>query len=360
MARGRAARPGHRTQPGLPRTVRVLAAGSFVNCLGNFVVPFLVPYLVHRGYGTGVAAGAVSAYAAGKIAAGLAGGILTDRLGPRAVTAGSMAGSALATLTLAAVSGPALTLAAAALTGLVSELYRPATSAILAAEVPGPQRVRAFGVYQLGVSAGTAVGTAIGGLVAEHSFLILFAGDAATSLPLWVHRQGLPTAAYGLLLALNSILLMAVQLPAARLTARWRPQPVIAVTSVFIAAGFGLLAFAHSSMLLVVAVVVWSLGELAQWPVAAAYTTSLAPPGMTGRYAGTRSLCYGTALLLAPLAGTALYNLSPAVLWAACTVAGICAAAVIAPWPPLTCPRFRTPGNPGMPGVSRGASITPP
>src|SRR6266487_2310849 len=89
-------------------------------------------------------------------------------------------------------------------------------------------------------------------------------------------------------------------------------------------------ALAHTTLLLAAAVTVWSLGELAQWPVAA-YTTSLAPPGMTGRYAGARSLCYGLALLLAPLAGTALYNLSPAALWGACAAAGICAAAVITP-----------------------------
>ncbi len=91
----------------------------------------------------------------------------------------------------------------------------------------------------------------------------------------------------------------------------------------------------------------WSLGELAQWPVAAVYTTRLAPPGMTGRYAGARSFCYGLALLLAPLAGTALYNLNPAVLWAACGAAGICAAAIIAP---------------RRPGLRRAASgaLTPP
>lgn len=391
MAVGKAAGPGRRGQPRLPRMAWVLAGGSFVNCLGNFVVPFLVPYLIHRGYGAGLAAGAVSAYAAGKIAAGLAGGLLTDRIGARVTTAGSMAGSAVATLALAAVSGPALILATAGLTGLVSELYRPATSAILAAGVPGRQRVRAFGVYQLGVSAGTAAGTAIGGLVAEHSFLLLFAGDAGTSLawaigawrvlprtrtaappaparpqpqasgpgilrdrqlarllavtvlsnlilfqaqttlPLWVHRQGLPTASYGLLLALNSGLLMVLQLPATKLTARWRPQAVIAASSVVVGAGFGLLILARSSTLLAVAVIVWSLGELAQWPVAAAYTTSLAPPAMTGRYAGARSLCYGAALLLAPLAGTALYSLSPALLWGACTAAGVFAAGIIAP-----------------------------
>ena len=184
-------------------------------------------------------------------------------------------------------------------------------------------RVRAFGVYQIGVSAGTAAGTAIGGLIAEHSFLILFAGDAATSLawaigawrvlprtaaaaplalprmrpqparpgiwrdrrmirllavtllanlilfqaqttlPLWVHRQHLPTSTYGLLLALNSGLVMALQLPAARLTARWRPQPVIAAASVVIGAGFGLLILARTPGLLVAAVISSRWGN---WP----------------------------------------------------------------------------------------------
>jgi MFS family permease len=387
MVGGNAVRAG---RAALPPVVWVLAAGSFLNSCGSFVVPFLMLYLVHRGYGSALAAWAVGCYAAGKIAAGPAGGLATDRLGPRAVTAASMAGSAVVTVALAVVNGPGPILATAALTGLVSQMYRPATSAILAAEVPGPQRVKAFGAYQFGVSAGTAVGPAAGGLVAEHSFMILFVLDAATSLawailawcalpdsragagvicprpqarprllsdrrlirllavtvltnlvlfqaqttlPLWVHRQGLSTAGYGLLLALNSGLILALQLPATRLTSRWRTQPVIAITSVIIGAGFGLLALAHTAALLAVAVTVWSLGELAQWPVAAAYTTSLAPPGMTGRYAGARSLCYGTALLLAPLAGAALYQMSPALLWGACAAVGICAAAVITPVP---------------------------
>jgi aryl-alcohol dehydrogenase-like predicted oxidoreductase/predicted MFS family arabinose efflux permease len=417
MASGTAALGG---RGGLPRAVWVLAAGSFVNSSGSFVVSFLVLYLVHRGYGTGLAAWAVSAYAAGKMAAGPVGGLATDRLGPRAVTAASMAGSAAATLALAAASGPGPILATSALTGLVSQLYRSAASAILAADVPGQRRVQAFGVYQLGVSAGATAGPAIGGLVAEHSFLILFLADAATSLawaivawralpatrarsaenglrpdghvvladrrlmrllavtvlvnlvlfqaqttlPLWVHRQGLPTAAYGLLLALNSGLVVALQLPAARLAGRRRPEPVIAVASVVIGAGFTLLAVVHTAVLLAAAVTVWSLGELTQWPVAAAYTTRLAPPGMTGRYAGARSFCYGLALLLAPLAGTALYGLSPAALWPACGAAGICAAAVITPasaWPRPrghALERSRHPGNLRATGTSMSMSMS--
>jgi polyisoprenoid-binding protein YceI/predicted MFS family arabinose efflux permease len=393
MAITEAGRPARAERAELPRLVWVLAGGSFVNNLGGFVVPFLVVYLIHRGYSAGLAAGAVSGYAAGKMAAGPAGGLLIDRLGARATTAASMAGSAPATLALAVVRGPVPTIVTAALTGLVSQLYRPATSAMLAA-VPGQQRVRAFSVYQLGVSAGAAAGPAIGGVVAEHSFLVLFSCDAATSLawavlawrvppgtlaaaapghpgpralrtsvlrdrrlarllavtvlanlilfqaqttlPLWVHRQGLSTGSYGLLLALNSGLVMALQLPAARLTRRWRPEPVIAATSVLVGAGFGLLALARTPALLAAAVTVWSLGELAQWPVAAAYTTALAAPGMIGRYAAARSFCYGAALLLAPITGTALYRLGPALLWGACAAAGICAAAVITRRRPCT------------------------
>jgi Major Facilitator Superfamily len=178
------------------------------------------------------------------------------------------------------------------------------------------------------------------------------------ALPLWVHRQGLPTATYGLLLALGSGLVVAMQLPAARLTGRRRPEPVIAAASVMIAAGFTLLAVAHTAVLLAAAVTVWSLGELAQWPVAAAYTTRLAPPGMTGRYAGARSFCYGLALLLAPLAGTAVYGLSPAVLWAGCGAAGICAAAIITP-PARLAPRSRLRGaqSPGQQHPGAGVRV---
>jgi len=41
--------------------------------------------------------------------------------------------------------------------------------------------------------------------------VILF--QAQTTLPLWVHRQGLPTSSYGLLLALNSGLVLVLQIP---------------------------------------------------------------------------------------------------------------------------------------------------
>lgn len=404
MAAGMAAsQAGHlplrRELAGLPREVWVVSVGSFINRFGGFVVPFLVLYMVHGGYSPAGAALAVSAYATGKIAAGPAGGIVTDRLGPRAATVGSMIASAALTLALGSARGLGLIIATATLTGLASELYRPATSAIVATAVVDPrQRVTAFSLYSLGVSTGTMIGPAVGGLMATRSFEALFVADAATSLlwalvawralpegkarpsgwqgapsrrpapsrsarrtiladrrllrllvmtilvnvvifqsqttlPLQVRGEGLSVTDYGLLLGLNSALTVALQIPLGRAAARCRPELVMAATSVIVGAGFGLVAAVHSMAMLAVTVVVWSLGELIQWPVAAAYTIALAPPGMTGRYAGTRSVCYGVALLLAPLAGTALYHVAPALLWSACAATGLIGAAVMLPPP---------------------------
>jgi len=68
------------------------------------------------------------------------------------------------------------------LNGLAGELYRPASSALLADLVPNGQRVIAFTAYRIALNAGWAFGPATAGFVADHSFLPLFIGDAFTSL----------------------------------------------------------------------------------------------------------------------------------------------------------------------------------
>src|SRR5256885_12617302 len=47
--------------------------------------------------------------------------------------------------------------------------------------MPDAERVISFGLYRFAVNLGVAVGPALAGFLAEHSFFYLFAGDAATS-----------------------------------------------------------------------------------------------------------------------------------------------------------------------------------
>ncbi|MGH2882067.1 MAG: MFS transporter [Solirubrobacteraceae bacterium] len=370
---------------GLPRGVWVLAGGSFINSFGVLVLPFLTLYLVRRGYTTREAGAAVLLYGVGKLAAAPLGGYLADRIGPRRATALSMFASAGSMLALWRVHGLPAIYAVAAIAGLTSELYRPSTTALLSAIVDQERRLSAFGLYALATNAGLAAGPAVGGLLASHSFGALFVIDAVsstlcgaialralpetqqsarwprrpgsalraiardrlllrfllaltlanvvlfqaqTTLPLWVRKLGFSTAVYGALLAANSGLNAALQLPVSTISRRFAPRLAIATGCALIAVGFALTGLAHSIVLLFAVLLIWTLGELINWPVGAAYVASLASKELVGRYAGARSLTFALGLVIAPIIGTNLLTWSPVALWSFCLLAGLLAAAL--------------------------------
>src|SRR5438034_806222 len=79
---------------GLPATVRILVAGTFVNKLGTFVIPFLTIVLKREFHLSSTEVGALlMAYGAGSLVAILTGGVLTDRLGRRMTLLTSLLGS---------------------------------------------------------------------------------------------------------------------------------------------------------------------------------------------------------------------------------------------------------------------------
>src|SRR6266498_85221 len=361
----------------LPRTVWILAAGSLINRFGSFVLPFLVLYLRDRQYSAAETGAALALYGAGKIAAGPSGGYLSDRLGPKATTALSMFAGATAMLALwlsAELLGPREVDFAAFSAGWASELYRPAVTALIAGSAAaGPAQVTAFAVYQLATNVGLALGPAVGGIVARHSFAPLFIGDAATSLawgalalaartrdapvilrdgaflrfwtaglltnvvlfqaqvtlPLWMTAHRYPSSAYGVLLALSAVLTACFQLPLTAVTPRSPAWIVVAIGSRRAGAGFGMLALGASWPVLILSVLLWSGCDLVAWPVAGAWVAAHAPAGLTGRYAGARSLTFGLGLALAPVVGTTLYTMEPRVLWLSCLALGATSALLL-------------------------------
>lgn len=116
----------------LPRAAWIVCGGAFVNRFGSFVSVFLILYLTSEGYSAAEAGTAVGAYGAGHLAASALGGYLTDRVGRRETIVLSMYSSAGAMLVLSQVRGLALVTLCVGAIGLASELYRPATSALLA------------------------------------------------------------------------------------------------------------------------------------------------------------------------------------------------------------------------------------
>lgn len=370
----------------LPRPAWILFGGTFINRFGSFVLPFLVLYLTRAGYSATEAGAAMAIYGCGHLFASILGGHLADRIGRRNTIGVSMFGSAAAMIALAQAHGFPAIAAAVFATGTLTELYRPASYALVADLVPQERRVIAYGVYRLAVNLGFAAGPAMAGFLADKSFGLLFAGDAATSViygmialaflphgmrgfarderageafraavrdtpflllliatlgvtaidfqsgstfPLLVKSLGYATSTYGVLLSINGMLIVAFELLITSFVRRFRPQPVIAFGYLLSGVGFALNLFARTVPQLAGTVVVWTLGEMISSPVAGAYAAQIAPERYRGRYMGLLMTMWSLGLIFGPLIGTWTFAHNPQILWIACGIGGICTALLL-------------------------------
>jgi MFS family permease len=370
----------------LPRPAWVLFFGTFLNKFGAFVIPFLTLYLTRQGYTLGAAGLAIGAYGAGNLAASLLGGHLADTIGRRKTIVVSMFSGAAAMLLLSQARGLPMILALAALTGLTGELYRPASSALLADLIPAGQRITAFSAYRIAFNAGWAFGPATAGFLAARGYFWLFIGDAATSalfglvalfaLPralrhsssdrswgealqtlqhdrkfhrvllaaftvalvffqmastfgLYVTHLGFSAATYGAIISLNGALIVFCELPLTTITRRFPARRVMAAGYLLIGAGFSLNYFAHTVPALVACMILFTTGEMITMPVSSAFIADLAPPDMRGRYMGAFGLTWAMALVLGPGLGMQLLAIGPGVLWSVCGMLGVLAAMII-------------------------------
>ncbi|MCP5517519.1 MAG: MFS transporter [Verrucomicrobiales bacterium] len=179
-----------------PRPVWVLFLGTFVNRLGTFVVPFLALYLTREGFTAGQVSLALGAFGFGHLLSTTVGGHLADTLGRRRTIVASMFGAAGSMLLLSSAHGLVALTLLTFLAGFVGEFYRPAATALLADLTLDEDRITAYAAFRFAINAGWAVGPAVAGFVAQHSYHWLFAGDAATSaLFALIALAGLPREA---------------------------------------------------------------------------------------------------------------------------------------------------------------------
>ena len=166
----------------LSRTVHLLCIGALVNRAGAFLVPFLTLYLRESlDLGIGFATTAMGVFGVGALVASLVGGQLADQLGRKTVMLISLFGSAAILMLFGNLSSPWTILAAILVFSLLSEMYRPAASAMVADVTESEQRSFAFSLMYVAINLGFAIAASVGGMLAEISFHWLFWGDAVTT-----------------------------------------------------------------------------------------------------------------------------------------------------------------------------------
>src|SRR5579859_7364486 len=121
------------TVGGLPRSFWFLTLGTFVNRAGIFVLPFLSLFLTtQRHLSIGQATEIVSLYGIGSFLAQISGGYMADRLGRRMTMLISLFVSAGLILFLGTLTDASVIAVTTLLLGLFTDMYRPASSAIIA------------------------------------------------------------------------------------------------------------------------------------------------------------------------------------------------------------------------------------
>ncbi|RFU36819.1 MFS transporter [Actinomadura logoneensis] len=374
---------------GLPRAFWALWTGTLINRLGTMVAPFLGLYLTSaRGLSLAQAGGVMTVLGAGSLAGQFVGGMLADRIGRRRTLLLSTLGSGAAMLALGYAQGIVALVAAAVVLGLLLDMFRPASQAMVADMIPAADRARAFGLNFWAVNLGWAVAMVSAGALARTGFHTLFwinAGAAAafgllvwravpetrpartadpdggpaprggfldvlrdrvmvgytfaatvyvfvlmqsmSTMPLAMREHGLGAGTYGWVIALNGVVIIAVQpLVNAWLTRRDHSL-VLAAGMAIVGVGIGSTALASTPWQYAATVVFWTFGEILVASVLQAVVAGLSPDHLRGRYGGLYGLAWSGGLMLAPLGGTQLLGLGgSALMWPVCGALGLAAA----------------------------------
>lgn len=391
---------------GLPRPFWVLWSGTLINRIGYMVEPFLAYYLTGvRGLSLATTGAIIAVSGAGSVVSQLVSGSLSDRFGRRAMLTLGMLANAAALIGLGYSRGLVPIVAATLLFGLTIDMYRPASSALVADLVTPAERPRAYGLLFWAVNLGFSVAMVLGGTLARSGFQWLFWADAGTcavvgvlawrglpggspgrvrpartrqpgsaaprdrsgrlthrrtanggmlrgfvhdrvmiaylalslcycfvylqaytTLPLAMRLQGLSPQEYGLAMAVNGLLIIALQPLVSGWLGKHDHSTVLAGGFVIVGLGFGLTALAGSMVAYAATVAVWTLGEIVTAGLGAAIVADLAPVPMRGRYSGAYGAVWSAAYLLGPLGGTRLLALGAPVLWVTCGLMGAGAA----------------------------------
>ena len=317
-------------------------------------------------------------------------GALVDRLGPRTVLRGCLAMQAVGSALLAFAATPGAALVALLLTGVGLGPSFPAGNALLAGLVHRPdQAQRAFGVQFTAINAAIGLGGLVGaGVVDVHratTFVVLFlaaAGAAAVQAVLLpaapapaqdpeadppsyrevladpVFRKlclvsllfamtgyaaldsGLPAFAtvvghasastVALAFTVNTVLIVALQLPALRLLRHWRRTRALAVAALVWGLSWALLGVSQATWAVLLFGAAFGLGEVFMAPAMQPLVNALASDRLRGRYNALSGAMFSVAFVVSPALSALLIGNDLGWLWLSGLVVGsLLSAAVV-------------------------------
>ncbi len=367
----------------------MLLGATFVDRVGTFVVTFLALYLTgERGLSLSQAGLVASAWGAGGLVGSPVGGVVSDHFGRKATLVVGLFAQAAALLHLGFADGVVHIALGTLALGFAGGFFRPAASALVADVVDDAHRPRAFALYHWVVNVAFSISPLLGAALIRTGFFTLFVVDAATSvlcafllwrylpstplpststrtsgaalaplrdgvfvvaialslatglifhqldvsLPVDTRAHGVDAATWGLIVALNGVLIVLCQPLVSRHLAGRPLALALGVGTLLTGLGFGINGLWPAVPGYLLGVALWTFGEIFLSPAMPLVATRLAPAELRGTYQGYMLVPLGGGFLLGPLVGTAVLEAwGSQVLWAGCAVVGVVAGVAHAP-----------------------------
>ena len=370
----------------IPKNIWMLSIATLINRAGTMVLPFIALYanqilnvsksdsgLVLAVYGIGAF---ITAPFAGK---------LSDKIGAMKMMKISLfcTGSFLFLYSL--VNDFLLFLALTLIWSILSEAFRPASLSFISGEISSNRRKTAFALNRLAINLGMSIGPVIGGILSTINFHLLFYVDGFTSLaagsfmifthwekhdttdlpanneivshekvnvfkdrrllyfllalipveivffqhigalPLFIVSElGFSNAVFGLLTAVNTVLIIFIEVPLNDAMRNWDDKKSLALGAILSGIGFGLMAFTDTIPPIVLLIIIWTFGEMIFFPSSGEYVAKIAPEKQRGEYMGYFQMSFSFAFMIGPWLGTTALDLYGSFnLWIGCLVFGL-------------------------------------
>ncbi|WP_243454590.1 MDR family MFS transporter [Desulfosporosinus fructosivorans] len=370
----------------IPRAVIILIIGGFIQSTGNSLMWPINSLFMHTVLGrTLTEAGTLLAIqSAVSLFGQFMSGFLADRFGPKRIMILGLVGAVLSVGSIGIFPVWGVYVPAFILFGLAQAFIFVPLYALIHAVWPEGGR-RGFNLLYVSNNAGVAVGTALGGLIAQFSFRLIFSLNAlafliylllviigvsernapihlippkqqterltkdkgfkvllalgggiffvwgayiqlVTILPVVMNRLGFSLISYSVLWTLNGIFVVTLQPLLTWMIQAWAKslKRQFYLGGVFLALGFVILLGKLPYWSYIVAMLILTLGEMLIMPAVPAATAQLAPQGKEGAYQGIIGGATSGGRMVGPLLGGMMYDFGggSSVWWLALTFMG--------------------------------------
>lgn len=178
------ARTYRKAYSGLSRSTWLLSVIMLINRSGTMVVPFMTLYLTspQMGYSIGQAGLVFGVFGFGAFSGAWLGGWLTDKFGFYPIQIFTLFGGGLLFILLGQAKTFSLICIVTFLVSFVNEAFRPANSTAIAFYSKTENRTRSYALNRLAINLGWALGSGLGGFLANISYELLFWVDGITNI----------------------------------------------------------------------------------------------------------------------------------------------------------------------------------